>query len=314
MSIIQRVSGTKFMTLTGMSSQLISQTLDSEFGAIPTTLISECVGALPVFGDLTSDVLKNNDFTSFISLQRPFTSVSFKLLDQNCNVLTTLNDSTYGTYFPSGTFSTSSGFSFFQNLYLGYKLEWKKVLNVYGPGGYKIKKITRSNTIPASFEQIEECSCFFDLSQYTDESANETVRIETTQNGNTISPGLEYLGTNWKQQIRIPGFFGNKQRRLEQDNYLDRNRNTTQIQDSIVHEFTLEPYFWPHCLRDEIDSILLANEILISDYNIDNTDNLKNISVIPTSIDTEYFGKSRKAADEIKFEERRKNRVKRNVK
>ena len=95
---------------------------------------------------------------------------------------------------------------------------------------------------------------------------------------------------------------------------MDKNRRTTQIQDSLIHEFTLEPYFWPDCLRDQIDSILLANEILISDYNSDNTDNLKNISVIPTTIETEYFGKSSKAADEIKFEERRKNRVKRNVK
>ena len=61
------------------------------------------------------------------------------------------------------------------------------------------------------------------------------------------------------------------------NDYLDKNRRTTQIQDSLIHEFTLEPYFWPDCLRSEIDSILLANEILISDYNLDNTDNLKNI-------------------------------------
>jgi hypothetical protein len=314
MAIIQRIPGTRLMPLNGMSSQLIAQTLDSEVATIPTTLVSECVGALPVFGDLTSDVLQNNDFTSFLAWQRPLTSVTYKLLDENCNFLATLNTSIYGTYFPVGTFSAASGYSFFQNDYVGYQLEWQKVLNLHGSGGYKIKKITLSNTVPASFKPIEECSCLFDLSQYSDERANETVRIETTQNGNTISPGLDYLGTNWKEQIRIPGFFGNKQRRLEQDNYLDRNRNTTQIQDSIVHEFTLEPYFWPHCLRDEIDSILLANEILISDYNTDNTDDLKNISVIPTSIDTEYFGKSTKAADEIKFEERRKNRVKRNVK
>lgn len=312
MSIIQRVPGTRLMTLNGMSSQLIAKTLDSEVATIPTTLISECVGALPVFGDLTSDSLQNNDFTSFLAYQRPLSTVSFKLLDENCDFLATLNTSTYGTYYPANYFG--SGFTFFQNDYLGYKLEWQKVLNLHGSGGYKIKKITLSNTVPASFEPIEECSCLFELSQYTDERANETVRIETTQNGYTISPGLDYTNTNWKEQIRIPGFFGNKQRRLEQDNYLDRNRNTTQIQDSIVHEFTLEPYFWPHCLRDEIDSILLANEILISDYNSLNTDDLKNISVIPTSIDTEYFSKSTKAADEIKFEERRKNRVKRNVK
>ena len=312
MSIIQRVPGTRLMVLNGMSSQLITKTLDDEVTTISTTLISECVGTLPVFGDLNSDSLQNNDFTSFLAYQRPGTSVSFKLLDENCDFLANLFDSTYGTYYPINYFG--SGFTFFQNDYVGYKLDWKKVLQSFGSAGYKIQKRTISNFVPAAFEPIEECSCFFDLSQYTDERANETVRIETTQNGYIIGQGLDYTNTNWKEQIRIPGFFGNKQRRIEQDNYLDRNRNTTQIQDSIVHEFTLEPYFWPHCLRDEIDSILLANEILISDYNSANTDNLKNISVIPTSIDTEYFGKSTKAADEIKFEERLKNRVKRNVK
>ena len=312
MSIIQRVPGTRLMVLNGMSSQLITKTLDDEVATISTTLISECVGTLPVFGDLTSDILQNNDFTSFLAYQRPGTSVSFKLLDENCNFLANLFDSTYGTYYPINYFG--SGYTFFQNDYVGYKLDWKKVLQSFGSAGYKIQKRTISNFVPAAFEPIEECSCFFELSQYTDERANETVRIETIQNGYIIGQGLDFTNTNWKQQIRIPGFFGNKQRRLEQDNYLDRNRNTTQIQDTLIHEFTLEPYFWPHCLRDEIDSILLANEILISDYNSDNTDDLKNISVIPTSIDTEYFGKSKKAADEIKFEERRKNRVKRNVK
>jgi hypothetical protein len=310
MSIIQRVPGTRLMVLNGMSTQLITKTLDNEVAAIPTTLVSECVGALPVFGDLTSDDPQNNDFTSFLGFQFPGTTVEYFLLDENCQEIATLNDYTYGAYYTQGFLSESNGFTFFQSNYIGYKLEWQKVLQLNGPGGYKIKEKTTYSDLTTS----EECSCFFELCQYSDERADETVRIETTQNGNTISPGLEYLGVNWQEQIRIPGFFGNKQRRLEQDNYLDRNRNTTQIQDSLIHEFTLEPYFWPDCLREEIDSILLANEILISDYNLLNTDNLKNISVIPTSIDTEYFGKSTKAADEIKFDERQKNRVKRNVK
>ena len=71
MSIIQRVPGTRLMPLNGMSSQLISQTLDLEAVTVPTTLISECVGALPVFGDLFSDDLQNNDFSSFLTLQFP---------------------------------------------------------------------------------------------------------------------------------------------------------------------------------------------------------------------------------------------------
>ena len=310
MSIIQRVPGTRLMVLNGMSSQLITKTLDDEVATISTTLISECVGTLPVFGDLNSDDLQNNDFTSLLTFQFPGRTIEYFLLDENCNEIAALNSSTYGVYYPINSFSIGNGFTFFQSRFVGYKLDWKKVLQSFGSGVYKIKELTTY----ADLSTTEECSCFFDLSQYTDERANETVRIETTQNGYIIGQGLDFTNTNWKQQIRIPGFFGNKQRRLEQDNYLDRNRNTTQIQDTLIHEFTLEPYFWPHCLRDEIDSILLANEILISDYNSDNTDDLKNISVIPTSIDTEYFGKSKKAADEIKFEERRKNRVKRNVK
>ena len=314
MAIIQRVPGTRLMPLNGMSTQLVTQTLDTEATTIATTLISECVGALPVFGDLFSDDLQNNDFSSFLAYQRPGTTVTFKLFDENCNFIANLNDSTYGTYYPIYYFSQANGFTSFQANYLGYKLEWQKVLSIHGDGGYKIKKTTISNSLPPSFKEIEECSCFFELLQYSNFFADETVRIETTQNGYIIGQGLDYTNTNWTEQIRIPGFFGNKQRRLEQDNYLDKNRRTTQIQDSLIHEFTLEPYFWPDCLRDQIDLILLANEILISDYNSDNTDNLKNISVIPTSIETEYFGKSNKAADEIKFEERRKNRVKRNVK
>ena len=311
MSIIQRVPGSKFMVLNGMTSQLKTSTFTSGVDAgvaIPTTLISECVGALAVFGDLTTTALQNNDFTSILSWNQS-TSVELFLLDENCNVIAPLNDSTYGTYYPLGFLSTNDGFTVFQSQYTGYKLEWRKVLQLHGSGTYKIKKVT---TI--GFKNIEECSCLYDLCQYSDARANETVRIETTQNGYIIGQGLDFTGVDWSEQIRIPGFFGNKQRRLEQDNYLNKNRRTTQIQDSLIHEFTLEPYFWPHCLRDEIDSILLANEILISDYNSDNTDDLKNISVIPTSIDTEYFGKSRKAADEIKFEERVKNRVKRNFK
>ena len=312
MAIIQRIPGTRLMPLNGMASQLISQTLDSQATTIATTLVSECVGALPVFGDLFSDDLQNNDFTSVLAWQKKLSVVSFELLDENCNKIADLNDNTYGIYYPDGYWSSSNGFTFFQNNYTGYKLDWKKVLQAFGPGGYKIKQVKYKILTPT--EITEECSCFFDLSQYTDARANETVRIETTQNGYIIGQGLDYTNINWKEQIRIPGFFGNKQRRLEQDNYLDKNRRTTQIQDSLIHEFSLEPYFWPACLREEIDSILLANEILVSDYNIDNTDDLKNISVIPTSIETEYFGKSNKAADEMKFEERRKNRVKRNVK
>jgi len=306
MSILQRIPGANLMPLSGMSSQLETKTYVEGAGT-PVTLFKECIGSVTVFGDLTDNDPLHNDFSSFLAFQFPGTTVEYILMNGSCNEIAVLNDNTYGTYYPQGFLLIASGFTFIQNLYLGYKVDWQKVLQLHGDGLYQIKKkITNGLNI------TETKSCLFDLCQYSDARADETVRIETIQNGKT-GFGIDYRGVNWDQQIRFPGFFGNKQRRLEQDDYLDKNRRVTQIQDTLIHEFTLEPYLLPHCMREFIDEILLANNILISDYNQLNTDNLKNINVKPLSIDTEYFGKTRKAADEIKFEERIQNRVKRNV-
>lgn len=307
MSILQRIPGPNLMPLSGMTSQLKTNTF-VEGGDTPVTLFKACIGALAVFGDLTNADPLQNDFSSFIALVFPGTSVDYILMDGKCNEIATLNDSTYGTYYPQGFLSIFNGFTFFQHLYKGFKVDWLKVLQVQGDGLYQIKKVVTSG-----LNVTETKSCLFNLCQYSTERADETIRIETTQNGR-IGFGLDLTGVNWLQQIRIPGFFGNKQRRLEQDDYLDKNRRVTQIQDTLIHEFTLEPYLWPECMREFIDEMLLANNILISDYNQLNTDNLKNINVKPLSIDTEYFESTRKAADEIKFEERIQNRVKRNVK
>lgn len=315
MPILKRVLGSNLMTLSAMASQLQTATIKSEIvEGLPTSFIEDCTKPLPVFGSLTDADLLKNDFTSLIKREGFGSAVTFWIMDEHCNDIAQLNDDTFGTNYAKGFVNAPvpAGFPpqfIFQNQYKGYKVEWRKVLQELGHGYYrlKIKSIEPTGT-------KEECSCLFELNEYTEERADETIRFEVTQNGKTLNEDLDYRFFNWKQQYRIYGFFGQIQRRLEQDNYLDKNRNTTQIQDQIVHEFTCESYLFPECLRPVLDSILLGNEILISDYNLLNTDDLKNISVIPTSIDSEYFGKSKKVADIIKFEERRKDRIKRNVK
>lgn len=310
MAIRQIVPGTKLMPLSGMASVVKTQTFKTQdLIGIPTTLFEECIGSLVVFGDLTSDDTLKNDFKRVLTLQFPGNTIQHFLLDENCNEIAELNDSTYGINFPLG-FLPITDFTFFQTRYIGYQIDWKKVLTINGPGVYQIK----TKKTPSVGEIEEQFSCLYEVCQFTEDRANGTVRIEVTQNGKIISEGLNYLGTNWKQQYRLPGFFGHIQRRLEQNEYLDKNRTTTQIQDTLIHEFTLTPELLPACLRPILDQILLANEILISDYNLENTDDLKNISVRLRSIDSEYFGKSPKVADEIKFEERQKDRIKRNVK
>ena len=91
MPIVQRVPGSRLMLLNGMTSQLKTNTLNSEGLAIPTTLVKECVGSLPVLGDLSTDDLQNNDFTSVLSFVFPEITTTFTLLDSNCNEIATLD-------------------------------------------------------------------------------------------------------------------------------------------------------------------------------------------------------------------------------
>jgi hypothetical protein len=298
------------MTLLGMSSQLKTSSYDSEAGT-GTTLSSECIGALPVFAHLTSDNSLFNDFTSVIAVEEPWVdSVEFILMDGQGNDIILLDDlALMGIHYPKGFLSAANGYTTEQEWYLGYQVDWKNVLIAYGPGNYQIKQV---NSI-IGFPDVEKVSCLYELCEYSDARADKTVRINLFQNGKIIGQGLDFMGVNWVQQYRFKGFFGEMKRRMEQDNYKDSSRITTQIQDTLVHEYTLQPTLMPICLRSTIDEIMLANDVVISDYNLKNTDYLKDISVYPVSVDTEYFEETNKASDEFKFEERKQNRVKRNV-
>jgi hypothetical protein len=145
MSIVQRIPGSTFMvlngmatqlkTLNGMATQLKTNTLDTSVPvgvtvATPTSLISECVGTLPVFATYGINREESqNDFTSFLDLELPGTNTTYTLLGENCAEIATLNDNTYGTYYAQGFLTEANGFTYIQSLYTGYKLSWKKVLD-----------------------------------------------------------------------------------------------------------------------------------------------------------------------------------------
>lgn len=309
MAISQIVPGSKLMPLSGMSSEIMTLTFKSGDDGVPVFLFQECIGSVPVFGDLLNITLDSDktDLSAFIALEVQATSVVFELLDGACNVIAVLDDNTYGVFFPKGF---APGNDFFQQQYIGFRVQWRKVLDLQGPGLYQIRVTTNWKEIVKT-EIVN--SCLFDLCQFTDERADETVRIETIQNGKIIGEGLDFIGLNWRQQYRIRGFFGHKQRSIVQDSYLNKSRTEKQIQDTLIHDYMLEPYLLNTCLRFLIDQIMLANDVIISDYNLDNTDNLKKISCVPVSVETEYFNKTPNAADVFKFKERNQDRVKRNV-
>ncbi len=304
MSIIEILSGSQLMDLSAMATRSDFPVIKDLIPSVSTGF-EGCPDVLKVFANESGDYLEN-DFTSFLIDAGVF-NVTF-ILQKDCEDLVHLDDDTYGTFYAKGYWKVPNGFSVQQEYYTGFKLDWQKIINAFGVGNYNI-------VISAIFHEIEIsfCSCNFYLQQYSDENADRTCRIRTIQNGDILD-SFDYTDMNWEQSWRLPGFFGYPQDKLEVDNYLDINRDITQIQDKLYKEYTLQTDFIAECFKYIFDDILLSNEIFIDDYNIKNAYDLKNTDVIPSDSTSEYFVLSDETFKEITFESRSRKKVKRNVK
>lgn len=98
-------------------------------------LANECKFELPVFAfpSDTTDTYKNDFTASLLGLSNRYSTPEFYLeVEGACDVWTTvaqLNDSTYGTFFPS----LQTGWS-------GFQVAWHKVYTLEGVGCYRIRQ------------------------------------------------------------------------------------------------------------------------------------------------------------------------------
>lgn len=262
----------------------------------------ECDFTELVLADISdTDEYKNDRTSVLIDLPDDSLSFTINLVNAATGVTTPLVDNTYGTYFGLNTISGHPAKG-------GYLLEWNKVSTLLGFGTYYIKQEQTLFT-----GTIEGRSYNFRLQPYTEIVANRTVKIESVHNG-CIEGGVDYTGMNWLRSIRIPGKFGNKVPRIEVDNYVSTNRKVLQIQDQIINEYTLFTKRVPESvLNPLVQDKILANNIFITDYNLDNFEDIRQLEVVAIEItDTIYNGGSRKAKYNIKFEEKLQNIIKRN--
>jgi hypothetical protein len=128
---------------------------------------------------------------------------------------------------------------------------------------------------------------------YDEETVDGTVRISTYQNGNIESSEFDYTGLNWYQA-----------------------RKVTQIQDSIKYLYTLETQFLTGKTSDYlVSNKMLANDILITDYNRCNTESYLDLPVtIEEFENTEELSYFRGRYHTITFADRTQNIRKRNFK
>jgi hypothetical protein len=267
------------------------QTPVTEVSAISVTGF-ECEYSEYALADLSDTSAFKNDTSTFLLTKSLDTDTIVFSIWKDGFKISDITDNTYGTYY--STFTQ-------QPLYAAFVVEWRKVLTLEGSGCYKIKANQNILGVQTLFESRN-----FKLLPYSDFAAQGTVRIETYQNGNIQRSNFDYtnlIDGGWKQSYRFEGFFGFKTPVLNVDSYFDSNYTLEQIQTSNTQEYTLETKILPPNISNALtEDNILADRIVINDYNSNNSNLFRDLEVMPQSFeDTIHANDKKGTIYRIKF-------------
>jgi len=144
-------------------------------------------------------------------------------------------------------------------------------------------------------------SVCFQLMPYSCDNAHRTIRIETQQRG-YFEGGFDYTGLTvagttsggltevqqvdfWSQQIRLWGKFVREGRDLNIDNIVTEERGQEMVQTQTIKRYSLKLDTIQTSISNPlIDDMLLAPNVKISDYNINNIEVYRNERVSLTDL------------------------------
>ena len=271
-------------------------------------VISDCCKSLFVFGSTLDQSRDFNDFTSLYYYRSLVVdTVTFNLKNVDTGTQVTILDNTYGSYFAFNSLA--------QKDLSAVIIEWRLVLlnfvvpgQTNGVGNYQINKVIQTAGQTVNIEGI-----VFKLKEFTAQAADRTMRITTIQNGDIAHLGVSFKGVQFPSSLRVPGFFGMRDPKFIQDNVVYRDYQSRQISMRQNNEYQFKTEQVKDCVfREIMDFMLLANEIYVSDYNLENHSVYKNVAVeLQENEGTEYLFK-RSMIMNLVFNDRVKNRFKSN--
>lgn len=251
---------------------------------LPNTELWDCCSDFKLlqlaYGD-GSDLMKN-DFFSFMDICSPTsTGAVYKIYKDNVLKATMSGGSTYGVDYPFG-FQTVNN-----QKYVGYKIEWFKVLALHGGGIYKVELDVTDPVLG----NVSIFSFEFKLCEYRADRAEKTIRLQWWQNG-TIGSTLDdkltvdYLGLNWVNQVRLPGYFGfpGADYKKEDIQYQNGVREWTFDEQEPIYILSIKPI--PAQIHNLFRiSIMQSDRCTITDYNSRNAQKYTNKEIM---FQTEY--------------------------
>lgn len=201
--------------------------------------------------------------------------------------VTTLNNNTYGKYYPLGGFTNHP-------TYVGYLINWARVLALRGAGIYRIRFNTQMRTKVGCLVSDE-----FDLRVFSCRVAHGTVKFEAILKGQIGSAtvqgkvydlcnmSVEFVGGTrnggWYDSVRLPGFFGYEKIKEYLEVILEYQTGLQErVKDEAIQSFSFMSNYFKKELHDRLKIYgLMSDKLLVSDYNINNSDyNINRLHII----------------------------------
>lgn len=270
----------------------------------PDEIFKECCHKHNVLASTNDADAYKNDFSGFYhKRQLPSETCDFVLIKMLDGSEYDLDNSTYGTYKNFGSISEQPNLKTFV-------LEWRKVLVDLGVGPYKVVKRLNIAGVSVEFEYL-----VYNLYEFSTALANNTARIDVSMSGLLEKENIDFTGSGFVDSIRVPGFFGNRNPKWEEDNLVDRTFTKQQITMKQTNEYKFQTNLIPDCVTNTIyDFMLFSDDIRMNDYNLNNHSySYKNFAVkLENNEGTGYVVTSRKARLNLLFSDKIINNNKRN--
>lgn len=255
---------------------------------LPESTVKDCCEDFDfdVLADDTNDETKN-DINGFLWWFDPVVSTAALSLwkhdptqpgadSEGFYQVALLNDSTYGTAYAYGFFTNDQGEKF-----VGYQIEWSKVLDEEGEGTYKVKCIvTLSYGGTGTIESYKYC-----LKTYTPSRADGTVRLEYYLSGvtgdvNDTTKIKDFGDLNWYNSMRLPGWFGFLQPTHKEEFIKYNSGELKFVESEQEEEYELQIKQRPMNVHRTIKTdFIQADQKFITDYNKNNVESIVRLQV-----------------------------------
>lgn len=236
----------------------------------PDRGFEECCYSNLVLANLadTNNKYQNDFSTVYYQKQTPSDTVVFQIVGVSTGT-TNLVDVTHGTLYDFDAAHPNPNLSYF-------KVEWHKILTALGEDVYTIRMQISIAGLPA--QNVDSNS--FILKPWSITQADNTARFDSVMDGTIDSAsggaGVDFKGSDFETSLRVPGYFGNAQDEITQNNVVFSSKKGLKLFESQITMsndpvYTFQANNIPECISRQIRELLIfGNEIFISDYNTNN--------------------------------------------